>query len=392
MADVYSFWAAWLKSVREEQTDTGKIPNYIPYVKWLDFPSSGWGDAATIIPWDLYMATGDKQILIDNYEMMNRWVEFHGIQSEDYISKMMTFGDWLQPYPVITKKGDKGNRGNTDFSLIGTAYYARSVELTLKSAKVLGKQLDVERLATLHGKLKDAFYNHFFDEELNLKQGLATQTTYLLGLAYDLFPEDKRHLAEHHLLALLEQADNHLRTGFLGTPLLAEVLQEAGHSNLVYELIFKETYPSWFYSINNGATTTWERWNSYSLQDGFNPEGMNSLNHYAYGSISRWFYEGILGIKPLTPGFKHFKVEPQFGKQLNSAEGSYDTPQGKIEVSWQINGKQLSMFVEVPKNTQGDVLLPQVTLGTLTLNSSQIDHTALIGLTPGQYQIKGLIK
>ncbi|MDO6693296.1 family 78 glycoside hydrolase catalytic domain [Aliiglaciecola sp. 3_MG-2023] len=393
MADVYGFWSAWLQSIREEQGADGKIPLYIPFVEWINFASSGWGDAVTIIPWELYMVTGDETILSDNFEMMKGWVNYHQKKSENLISNMTTFGDWLQPYPEILQEGDNGNRGNTDFSLIGTAYFARSVELTLKTAEALNKIEDVQALTELHGKIKDAFMHKFFDEQLNLKQenAIPTQTTYLLGLAYDLFPVEKRDIAVEKLIELIRDADSHLRTGFLGTPLLTQVLQEAGRSDVIYELLFKETYPSWFYSINNGATTTWERWNSYSIEDGFNPQGMNSLNHYAYGTVSRWFYEGILGITPATPGFKHIRIAPQFDSKLSHAEGSYITPQGEVKVDWTVKNDQLHLNVVVPKNSTAEIVLPQVDGKTLKLNGKHTPANKFTDLAPGHYQIKARI-
>ena len=387
MADTYGFWAAWLQSVREEQGPDGKIPLYIPFVEWINFASSGWGDAATIIPWELYRATGDKTILVDNYEMMKGWINYHEKKSKNLISNMSTFGDWLQPYPRNVTPENNGNRGDTDFSLIGTAYYARSVELTIKTAEVLGKNEDAQRLQTLHDDIKQAFLQRFFDENLKLKAGEPTQTTYLLGLAYALFPEDKRGIAVERLIAEIENADFHLRTGFLGTPLLTQVLQDAGRSDIIYELLFKETYPSWFHSINNGATTTWERWNSYSLEDGFNPQGMNSLNHYAYGTVSRWFYEGILGITPIEAGFKRIRIEPQFGKQLSHAKGGYATPQGEVFVEWSVEDGLVNLDVRVPKNTVADIVLPSVNGGNLTLNGAAGRTENLIGLNPGRYAI-----
>lgn len=384
MADTYGFWSAWLKSIREEQSSDGKIPLYVPYVEWLKFASSGWGDAVTIIPWELYQITGDKAILEDNFEMMKGWVEYHQKKSSGFISNMETFGDWLQPYPEATEK--LKNRGDTDFSLIGTAYFARSVELTLSTAKVLNSRNDIERLTLLHEQVKSAFQKTFFDDELVVLKGKATQTSYLLGLAYGLFPDDKRELALEKLIEQIKLADNHLRTGFLGTPLLISVLQEAGRSNLIYELLFKETYPSWFYSINNGATTTWERWNSYSLEEGFNPEGMNSLNHYAYGTVSRWFYEGILGITSIEPGFKSVQIAPQFTEKLSNAKGSLKTPQGEIAVAWQIKNDQLSLQVSIPNNTKAVLSLP-------TISSITVDGVTLPSLTlnSGVYDIKGVV-
>ena len=387
MADTYGFWAAWLQSVREEQGPDGKIPLYIPFVEWINFASSGWGDAVTIIPWELYMSTGDETILADNYEMMKGWVNYHGIKSEDFISNMTTFGDWLQPYPQNVTPKNNGNRGDTNFNLIGTAYYARSVELTIKTAEVLGNDDDVQRLKALHSDIKEAFFDRFFDEDLKLKQGRPTQTTYLLGLAYDLFPEGKRSVALAHLIDQIEKADFHLRTGFLGTPLLTQVLQDAGRSDVIYELLFKESYPSWFYSINNGATTTWERWNSYSIEEGFNPQGMNSLNHYAYGTVSRWFYEGILGITPAKPGFKHIRIEPQFSQQLSHAKGGYTTPQGEVFVDWSLEGNKLDLEIRVPKNSVADIILPIGDAESLVVNGESKLAEDLVGIKPGLYKI-----
>jgi len=388
MADVYGFWSAWLQSVREDQREDGAIPLYVPDAKWkIDWASSGWGDAATIIPWQLYIATGDKSILADNYDMMKQWLEHHKLKSKNYISNMNTFGDWLQPYPVINVEGDNGNRGNTDFNLIGTAYFAYSVNLTIKAAEVLGQTEDLAALNDLHGNIQQSLLETFFDQDLNLKKGIPTQTTYLLGLGYDLFPEEKRDLAVEKLIELLRDADFHLRTGFLGTPLLSEVLQEAGRSDVMYDLLFKETYPSWFYSINNGATTTWERWNSYSLEDGFNPQGMNSLNHYAYGTVSRWFYEGILGITPIEPGFKKIRIEPQFTAKLSRASGGYKTPNGEVRVDWNIFENQLTMKVTIPKNTTADVILAQADYDGLLLNGVGVKPSGIESLPAGNYTI-----
>jgi len=179
-----------------------------------------------------------------------------------------------------------------------------------------------------------------------------------------------------------------LRTGFLGTPLLTQVLQDAGRSDIIYELLFKESYPSWFHSINNGATTTWERWNSYSIEDGFNPQGMNSLNHYAYGTVSRWFYEGILGITPAEPGFKHIRIEPQFGQQLSHAKGGYTTPQGDVFVDWRLEGRKLDIEIRVPKNSVADIVLPIGDVSNLVVNGEPKLAEGLMGVKPGFYRYR----
>ncbi|MCC5453270.1 glycoside hydrolase family 78 protein [Rheinheimera sp. UJ51] len=376
LADVYGFWAAWLQSVREDQSVEGKIPLYVPHVEWkIDWASSGWGDAITIIPWDLYILTGDKQIVQDNYPAMKKWVEYHETHASHYISTMNTFGDWLQPFSQ--GEGVKGNRGDTDFSYISTAYFARSVELTMKAALVLGNTQEAEYFSALHKKITTAFRKEFLDENLLPKLGKPTQTFYLLGLSFNLFPEDKIKQAQALLIEQVVLADNYLRTGFLGTPMLLTELQKSGRTDLAYHILFNETYPSWFYSINNGATTTWERWNSYSLQDGFNPQGMNSLNHYAYGSVYRWFFEGILGIQATEPGFKTIQIAPQLGEQLDYASGEYLTPQGTVRVAWQKSQGLLSMQITVPSNTTANIVVPQGYLVGATTDLSK--------LSPGNY-------
>jgi alpha-L-rhamnosidase len=382
LADVYGFWSAWLQSVREDQKEDGLVPLYVPFVEWINWASSGWGDAVTIIPWDLYMLTGDVQILQDNYDMMKKWLDYHSSQSSGHISSMKTFGDWLQPFPD-TSEGN-GNRGDTDFQLISTAYYARSVELTMKSALALGKKADAGQFKLLHDQIKTSFRQTFFDQALNPKKGRATQTSYLLGLHFGLFSKSELATARQKLIEQVNQANNHLQTGFLGTPLLLAELQKAGRVDLAYDILFNETYPSWFYSVNNGATTTWERWNSYSLEDGFNPQGMNSLNHYAYGSVYRWFYEGILGINAATPGFKKILIAPQIGEKLSHASGDYQTPQGEISVEWRKENKQLSLNIVVPPNSTADVVIPQ---GFVNQSGASLSN-----LSSGNYQFSFLEK
>ncbi|MEN8770863.1 MAG: alpha-L-rhamnosidase C-terminal domain-containing protein [Glaciecola sp.] len=150
-----------------------------------------------------------------------------------------------------------------------------------------------------------------------------------------------------------------------------------------------------FHSINNGATTTWERWNSYSLKDGFSKEKMNSLNHYAYGAVAKWFYEGISGINAANPGFKEINIEPQFNQRLDNASGSYKTPQGEVKVSWRISQGQLDMQVTIPKNSRANFKLPQVTSlminGVKVPSNIKLKQQAMTQQSPGVYQISGTV-
>ena len=405
-ADVYGFWAAWLESVREEQSIDGMVPNFVPFRNFLtSLTGSAWGDAATIVPWELYQFTGDKEVLAENYIMMKRWLSYHTFNSYQHISTMSSHGDWLQPFTADGKNG-----GDTHKDLIATAYYAHSANIVAKTARILGYDNEADQYDALFNNIKSKFRDYFFDNNLLLRTSITkppiykngsektgplktispkmTQTSYLMPLAFNLFEDKEQNKAVNQLVTLIEKSDRHLRTGFLGTPLLAPVLQKFGHSDLMYEILFKESYPSWFYSINHGATTTWERWDSYSLQTGFNGEKMNSLNHYAYGAIASWFYRGMLGIEQTQPGFKHFKVQPQFTTKLSEVSGSHPTPQGEIAVGWSIKNQQLSMSLTVPKNTEASLILPNIKSISIIRNDSvEVQSTDL--LPPGNYEIKG---
>lgn len=409
-ADVYGFWSAWLESMREEQGIDGLIPNYVPFRSFLaSLTGAAWGDAATIVPWALYQHTGDETVIADNYNMMKQWLSYHSFNSYQLVSNMGSHGDWLQPFTA-----DGSNGGETDKDLIATAYFARSAYIVAQSAKLLGYQDDAKQYTQLFNNIRAKFQQYFFDDDLNLRKQITkppvykngserkdaeirlfspktTQTSYLLPLAFDLFAPKDRANAAAKLVALINDSDQHLRTGFIGTPLLAPVLQKFGYSDLMYEILFKETYPSWFYSINNGATTTWERWDSYSLEKGFNGEKMNSLNHYAYGAVAEWFYRGILGIEQSVPGFKTFTVTPQFNKKLGFVRGSHPTPQGNIIISWAIDNRNVTMTLEVPSNSQASLILPLISSIQVSKNGIPIGNYSA-PLPAGTYEITGQLE
>ena len=374
-ADVYKFWASWMQSVRESQYDNGGIPFVVPDVLYNNKVSSGWGDVCTIIPWKVYYRTGDIAILEENYEMMKEWVAHHEATSKDYISSMNSFADWLQPYPA-----NGNNKGDTSHSLIGTAFFAHSAKLTAQTAGILGETEEQAKYEALFKSVAEAFENEFFDETGKVKDVTETQTSYLLALAFDLLSEDKQANAKKHLLETIEAADNHLRTGFLGTPLLSQVLDETGEIDLMYKLLFNETYPSWFYSINQGATTIWERWNSYSKEEGFNPMSMNSLNHYAYGAIGEWMYERIAGIAPLEAGYKSIRIAPEPRQPLTSAAASVNTPYGKVSSSWEVSNNEFKLEVVIPPNTSAKVIIPVNTQNELMLNGVSFKENSNIKL------------
>jgi alpha-L-rhamnosidase len=266
--DCQGFWKSWLGSMRDDQFENGDIPWVIPDIVGKG-GSPGWLDAATFIPWEIYIRTGDSEVLTENLEMMKKLVGWYRRKSKGgLLLKIKGFGDWLQPHAANV-------RGDTPSPLLGLAFYGRSCQIVADSASVLGREEDARKYSAEAQSIKDTFTSHYFDAEGKIRNAPETQTAYLLALEFNLIPETLKSKAARNLVRLVEEAGGHLRTGFLGTPYVVSVLDELEHTNLALSILFKETYPSWFYSINQGATTMWERWNSYTKQDGFSGDKMN---------------------------------------------------------------------------------------------------------------------
>ncbi|MGB7343800.1 MAG: glycoside hydrolase family 78 protein [Pirellulaceae bacterium] len=350
--EVHSFWSRWLQSVRDEQNEKGEIPHTVPSTPF-GYASPGWADVIVTAPWEVYERTGDIRLLQDNYDAMKKWVAVYEQRNENFIPDLTGWGDWLQPYT----KGDR--KGDTAQDLIATAYFGRDARIMHWAATALSKSADAARYEKLHDDIRTAFTEKYFPDGV-ASPGAQTQTACLMGLGYDLIEPSLRPDVEKQLLAKFEEADRHLRTGFLGTPLLAPVFDELGHADISYELLFKETYPSWFFSINQGATTMWERWNSYSHADGFGDASMNSYNHYAYGAIGQFMYERVAGLAPdpKQPGYKHFFVRPLVGGPLTSARAELETGYGTAVSGWELVNDQLKLEVVVPPNTTATVEFP----------------------------------
>lgn len=379
--DTHAFWTAWLQSMRETQSehDNGLVPFIIPDVLQNNNASSGWGDACVIIPWDIYNITGDKRVLEENYEMAKKWVGYYQSKAKDYIPNMHSFADWLQPYPE--KDGKTGNRGDTPREFVNTAYFAHASHLVSKIAGVLGKTEDEKKYKDLYQQIASAFENKFFDINGKFKNKKQTQTSYLLAIYFDLLKPETKAKAQQHLLEEIKNADYHLGTGFLGTPILPKVLDDMGEIDLMYRILFKETYPSWFYSINQGATTMWERWNSFSKKDGYNPQSMNSLNHYAYGAVGQWMYERIAGIAALQPGYKKIRIAPiPNTKFLTSASASVNTSYGKALSSWSIENNVFYLETTIPPNATAEISIPYGTIDNLLVNGNSFNEDSNLKL------------
>mgnify|MGYP006423007815 CR=1 FL=1 len=380
--DTLAFFHKWLADMRESQNHAGVIPHVVPNIMGDDAgASAAWADACVVIPWEIYIRTGDRRLLEDNFNMMLRWVDFMEADSPGLIRKEYGFGDWLQPY----RAAETGRHGDTSRSLIGTAYFVYSAETTARIARILGESGTAERLEKLAVDVRQIFCKTFWTGENRLTSD--TQTAYLLALAFDLLPQDARPYALANLLRLIEEADRHLRTGFVGTPLLAPVLTRFGHTDLAYEILLKETYPGWIFSIHQGATTLWERWESYSHAEGFGDAEMNSFNHYAYGAIGQWLYEHVAGLAPdpEAPGYRHFFIQPKPGGGLQSAHAQLETPYGRAVSTWRIEGDTFVLETIVPEGAEATVYFPQSSGSSVFYRRKPMDKAESMRIGPGQH-------
>ncbi len=336
--NVGGFFTKWLHDLSADQQPGGAVPHVIPDVlSSATDPHSGatgWADVATIAPWRLYESYGDTRILEEQYASMAAWVAYmrRNGRSEFLFGTGKHFGDWL----ALDQPVEGANIGATDRELIGTAFYANSVDILSRAAQVLGKGRDARQYAALHKKILQAFQQEFLTPNGRLASN--TQTAYVLALHFDLLPERQRAEAVTRLVADIRARGNHLSTGFLGTPYLCHVLSRFGQLDVAYDLLLQETYPSWLYPVKQGATTIWERWDGVRIDGSFQNPGMNSFNHYAYGAIGDWLYRVVAGLTsdPAQPGYQRVLIHPHPGGGLTHAQAMLDTPLGRYAVAWRM--------------------------------------------------------
>jgi alpha-L-rhamnosidase len=354
---VNNFFAKWLRDVEADQQPGGSVPFVIPNVLGPGAgAATGWADVATIIPWNMYLAYGDKRILENQYNSMKAWVGYMEKASKNYLwNTGFHFGDWLFYRPF---DDNDGRSAVTDKYMIAQCFFANSVQIMINSSKVLGKNDDVAKYTELIKNLKEAFVKEYLTPNGRLVSG--TQTAYVLALNFDMLPENLREQAVNKLVENIKSYNNHLTTGFLGTPYLCHVLSRFGKTDVGFTLLMQETYPSWLYPVKMGATTIWERWNGIRPDSTFEPASMNSFNHYAYGAIGDWMYRVVAGLDTYEdgPGYKHIKIQPHIGGGLTNASASLQTYYGKASSGWKIEGNKIILDVEIPANTKATVLVP----------------------------------
>ncbi len=347
--DVAAFFDKWLQDVEDAQAPDGGFPNVAPRVVTTANGAPAWGDAGVIVPWQMYRAYGDPQFVNDRWDAMTRWMDYLTQGNPDGLrTKLLNnnFGDWLSIEAATPK------------DVLATAYYAYDATLMAKMARATGRTSEAAKYDALFEKIKAAFNAAYVKSDGTVKG--ETQTCYLLALSFDLLPPDLRPVAAKHLADDIIAKGNHLSTGFIGVSYLNPTLTRFGYNDLAYKLLLQDTFPSWGFSIKQGATTIWERWDGYTPDKGFQTVKMNSFNHYSLGSVGQWMFGDMAGIQtdPDYPGFERSIIAPQPGPGLSFVNASYDSVHGKIVSNWKRENGATTYDVTIPANTSATVKLP----------------------------------
>jgi alpha-L-rhamnosidase len=373
--DVAAFFHKYLYDLaREQETRGGMVPMVVPAVNLHGGGACAWGDAATIIPWNVYLHYGDRAILEQQLQSMKAWVDF--IRAADESSgghRLWTtgfhFGDWL----ALDGPNPKSPMGGTAEDFIASAYYCYSAGLVARAAAVLGQDEIARQYGQLAEEVRSAIQAEYFTPRGRL--AIDTQTALVLALYMDLAPPEYRARLEETLRKKLRKDRYHLKTGFVGTPYLCRVLSEHGSNDLAYRLLLNEDYPSWLYAVKMGATTIWERWNSLLPDGHIGDISMNSLNHYAYGSIVEWLYRHAAGLHPMeeAPGFRRARLAPQPDERLLWLRASLNSAAGRYESAWSIGADgSLSFRFRIPFNASARLRLPDARLEQVTVNGAPL--------------------
>lgn len=352
--DCDKFYRKYIQDLIDSQRGDGAIGSVVPHVPHCMYDgvecqlmiSAGWGDAMTVIPYEHYLMYGDKKFLRDTIYFIKKFVRAEEKQTDDLIRpEENNYGDWLSV------------NSYTDKSLLSTEYFAFSTLLTARMCDIVGDE-EARDFYDLHNRIKKAFRQKFLNADGKLS--CHTQTSYLLAYASEMMSKEE---IREPFMDTIRAADEKLTTGFLGIKFLLPTLCDLGESDIAYKMLTSREYPGWTYSAANGATTMWERWNSYTKEFGFGDVSMNSFNHYSFGSCGEWMYKYCLGIVPMLngAGFEKLTLRPYPDKtgKLTSASGSYVSRMGKITAGWQNDNGKMVYTASVPKEIELTLDIPE---------------------------------
>lgn len=363
-ANIMPFMRKWLRDLAADQDPVFGMAQVVPDVLSEGPGGSGqngaayWGEAATVVPWTLYQAYGDRRVLNEQYESMKIWVDYIRGQcgANGLWQTGFQYGDWLGLDSESNALGDE-RKGATDDYYVANACYLWSLQILADSAALLGNEEDESLYRHLRQQVLAAFREEYVTKTGRLVS--ETQTAMTLALHFDLVEEKQKAAIAERLEQNINAHKTHLTTGFVGTPYLCLALSDNGMHDVAGKLLLQEESPGWLYEVKMGATTVWERWNSILPDGRFHPANMNSLNHYAYGSIGTWLYTRLCGLTPIEPGYRKFSARPRFIKGITWARLGYDSMYGKIELFWRCENGTITVDLTVPANTTAVLTLPE---------------------------------
>ena len=414
-ADTRRFFHKWLLDLRDSQNDEGGYPSVAPPGQYGsghdEYMRFGWSDAGIIVPWTIWKQFGDTAIIEEHWASMKRYLDHISSTKYDYTALSQEngnyqWGDWLSYEPLescgrsaFDEKGPLPEAIEY-WNYLGASYWAIDAAMMADMAKATGRDGSV--YSNMANAAKDYLRERFFNADGTFKTDILNtmQTPALFALRNELFSgEDKAAIEreqndarivsaeceqarpkvkEKMIERLRENFRQHgdcLQTGFLGTSILMPTLTDNGMTDVAYTLLFQRKNPSWLYSVDNGATTIWERWNSYMKENGMGPNDMNSFNHYAYGCVCQWLWQTCAGIAsdPAQPGFRHIIMKPMPDRRLGRLDAVYPSAVGTIESHWRYEGNEWIWTFKIPEGATATVTLPgesetkEYSSGTYTL-------------------------
>jgi len=362
--DVAAFYRKWMTDVRDAQATDGRFPDVAPhpYGKDRHFTGApGWGDAGVVVPWRAYENTGDLTILRENVDACMKWVDFIERNNPDLIwrkNRGNDYNDWLNGDTLIAE-GWSRKGGEVPRDVFATMMFAHSAELTGQMLARLDRDEESIRYRGLARRIRRAFDREFLMDDGTILGD--TQAGYSLALFYNIVPREAEAKVFDKMLDALAKYGNRMSTGFHSSHALMLELSRRGRSDLAYRLAQSREFPSWGYSVEQGATTIWERWDGYVKGRGFQDPGMNSFNHWAFGAVTEWLMKVVIGLHPggeQGKDWQDFLVQPIPGGGLTFAKGGYRSLYGQIDVHWTHQGGQFELRLSVPANTQATVIMP----------------------------------
>ena len=346
-----SFMEKFTQDMRDAQNSAGAYPGTAPTGNYggADWGGTGWADAGVIIPYHLYVHFGDVAVSEDNWKAMKKYVDSY-LGATGGRGPRNVWGDWLAYESNDSEIQD----------MLAVAFYAWDALMMAEMAEAIGKTSDVQKYLKLYRTEKEYFISKYVNANGTLKR--SEQSVCLYALFLELLPnEDSYDAVIKQLTDNIKRKGNRLQTGFLGTAIILPTLTKIGRSDLAYTLLLQHDNPSWLYSVDQGATTIWERWNSYTIENGFGDVGMNSFNHYAYGAVAAWMFDSMAGINSSTDvdgvGFKKIILAPQPDSRL-AVKASYNSAYGVITAESTFEGKDWIYNCSLPANTTGEIRIP----------------------------------